>query len=200
MIRVVLTGGPGAGKTVISRRVAETSGGHIGCVPEAATAVYEQCNTRWDLVDLARRREIQRRIYHLQLERESAPITHSPIPRILLHDRGTIDGAAYWPDGPDDYWNDLGTTHAAELARYDAVIWLETAAILGIYDGGSSNPVRFENSAEAVHNGQRVGQLWSAHPHFFRVSAYPTLDEKIEQVQTILASLQDPHKKPRPPT
>jgi len=193
MIRVVLTGGPGAGKSTVSRRLAQESAGRIAFIPEAASTVYEQFNTRWDLVDLPKRRDIQRRIYHLQLERESAPIIDGPVPKILLHDRGTIDGAAYWPDGPDDYWKDLGTTHQAELARYDAVIWLETGAILGIYDGGASNPVRFENATEAVHTGQLVGHLWSAHPKFFRVSAYPILDEKIEVVQSILATLH--HKK-----
>jgi hypothetical protein len=193
MIRVVLTGGPGAGKSSVSRRLADSSAGRIAFLPEAASAVYEQLATRWDLLDPPHRRDMQRRIYRLQIDRESAPLPDGTAPKILLHDRGTIDGAAYWPDGPDAYWTDLGTTHQSELARYDAVIWLETGAILGIYDGGASNPARFEKPAEAVHIGQLVGQLWSVHPHFFRVSAYPTLDQKIAQVETILASLH--HKK-----
>ena len=189
MIRVVLTGGPGAGKSSVSRRLAESSAGRIAFIPEAASTVYEQFATRWDLLDPSQRRDMQRRIYRLQLDREAAPLPEGKSPTILLHDRGTVDGAAYWPDGPDDYWKDLATTYQAELDRYDAVLWLETAAILGIYEGGVTNPVRFETASQAVHIGHLVGQLWSVHPHFFRVSAYPTLDQKIEEVQTILATL-----------
>ena len=48
--------------------------------------------------------------------------------RILLCDRGTADGGAYWPDGSTDFFESVGTTQADELARYDAVIFFETAA------------------------------------------------------------------------
>jgi predicted ATPase len=194
MIRVVLTGGPGAGKSTVTKRLAERAPGRIAVVPEAASTVYQQHNTRWDLLDIKQRRDIQRRIYRLQLQRESAPLSDGSTPKFLVLDRGTIDGAAYWPEGPEEYWKDLKTSHAAELARYDAVIWLETGAILGIYDGGSSNPVRFETSTQAVENGLYLAELWSGHPKFFRVSAYPTIDEKIEQVRSVLESLGKPAK------
>jgi hypothetical protein len=48
--------------------------------------------------------------------------------RILLCDRGTVDGAAYWPDAPDSFFGAVGTTFERELARYDAVLFFETAA------------------------------------------------------------------------
>src|SRR3954464_14583039 len=142
--RIVLTGGPGAGKSVISRRLASDHADRYVRVPEAATQVYDLLQTRWDRLDLPGRRDVQRRIYHLQRNQEDALADQHP-DKILLLDRGTIDGAAYWPEGPDDYWHDLGTTIQAELARYDTILWLQTSAALGLYDHDASNPCRFEN-------------------------------------------------------
>ena len=153
MRRIVLTGGPGAGKTVISDRIAGAYPERFVKVPEAATQVYDALQTRWDRLDVEGRRDVQRRIYHLQRRQEEEMAVLHP-DKVLLLDRGTIDGSAYWPEGPEDYWRDLGTTSGAELARYDAVLWLQTApAIPGMNDGAGSNPWRFEQAAAAVASG-----------------------------------------------
>jgi hypothetical protein len=154
-------------------------------VPEAATQVHQSLRTRWDQVDAAARRDIQRRIYRLQLEQEaSLEAAHAqPAERILLLDRGTVDGAAYWPDGTEEYWKSIGTTLPVELARYDQVIWLETCAAIGMYDGDTSNAYRFEAPADAIASGEMQWQLWRAHPRLSRVAAQPTLAEKIEAVR-----------------
>src|SRR5262245_64554108 len=103
MKRVVLTGGPGAGKTVVSRRIAADHPDRFVLVPEAATQVYDALQTRWDKLDLEGRRDVQRKIYRLQVDQENRTLESHPGKTLLL-DRGTIDGAAYWPEGPDDYW------------------------------------------------------------------------------------------------
>ena len=132
---IVLTGGPGSGKTRIATLLAERHPERFVAVPEAATQIYALLNTRWDRLDAVGRRDVQRRIYNLQLEQEAAlrnmlASTRRPDP-VLILDRGTVDGSAYWPDGPADYWRELRTTQAAELARYDVVIWLESTAAIG---------------------------------------------------------------------
>src|SRR5438067_4269108 len=142
MKRIVLTGGPGAGKTVVTTRIAADDPQRFVRVPEAATQVYFALQTRWDRLDIEGRREVQRKIYHLQVEQEERMAREHP-EKILLLDRGTVDGAAYWPEGAEEYWKDLGTTVEKELARYDAVVWMQTSAALGIYDGDSSNACRF---------------------------------------------------------
>lgn len=183
--RIVLTGGPGAGKSVIARALAERHPDDFALVPEAATHVYTSLNTRWDRIDLPTKRDVQRAIYRWQLEQEAKLAETHPRHTLLL-DRGTIDGAAYWPDGPDAYWPDVGTTHLTELARYDMVLWLETAAALGIYDGSASNETRFEDAAGAIAAGQRLLDLWGPHPRLVRVAACQTLDEKVEAVHRAL--------------
>ncbi len=189
--RIVLTGGPGAGKTVISAHLAAEQCNRMVLVPESATAVYAALQTRWDRLDTEGRRAAQRMIYHNQLEQESRLAAAHPGKALLL-DRGTIDGAAYWPEGPAAYWQDLGSTHADELNRYDAVIWLQTAAAIQIYDGSGSNACRFEDGPAAVQSGEVLKSLWGGHRRFLTVDAYPNLEDKIAAVQRVLHSLLQP--------
>lgn len=183
--KIVLTGGPGAGKTVVSAEVVRRLGGRVALVPESATHVYTELGTRWDRLDLSGRRDAQRRMYLWQLEQERRAETSFP-DRPLLLDRGTIDGAAYWPEGHEAFWPAMGTSREAELARYDAVIFLETAAALGIYDGASSNQVRFETPAQAIESGQLLLRLWQGHPRLRHVAAYREVEHKVGAVIQIL--------------
>jgi predicted ATPase len=185
MRRIVLTGGPNAGKTVIAETLAREEPTRFVVVPEAATQVYTALRTRWDRLDADGRRDVQRRIYRLQREQEDRLAAAYP-QRVLLLDRGTIDGSAYWPDGPDAYWADLQTDPAAELARYDAVIWLETSAAIGHYDGDAGNPVRFEDPDAAIANGRRLETLWSRHPRLHHVGAFADFADKLAAVREVL--------------
>jgi predicted ATPase len=188
MKKIVITGAPGSGKTVITHRLADSDPVHFVAVPEAATQVYAQLNTRWDKLDLDGRHDAQRRMYALQLEQEAHLAAQHP-DKVLLLDRGTIDGAAYWPEGPQAFWADRATTHADELKRYDAVIVLETTAAIGLYDGDESNFCRFEDPAGAIASGELLKQLWAGHPRLRFVAAYETIDEKLAAVRGELLTL-----------
>ncbi len=185
MKRIVLTGGPGAGKTCITSKLASDEPHRFVRVPEAATQVYDVLRTRWDRLDPAGRRMVQRRIYQLQRLQE-AEVEQSAPGKILLLDRGTIDGAAYWPEGPDDYWRALNTNEADELARYDAVIWLQSCAAIGLYDGEASNPRRHEDPETALAIGDYLRQLWSNHPRLYLVGATSKLEDKLVRVREII--------------
>jgi predicted ATPase len=187
-LKIVLTGGPGAGKTVICARLASQMPQPIVCVPEAASRVYSILGTRWDRLNLEARRDVQRQIYQMQIELEAEAIQGNPGSDQLL-DRGTMDGAAYWPKGSDDYWRAVGTTQAAELARYDAVIWLESCAAIGAYDGNTSNPCRFEDAEEAIATGAKLAEVWAGHRGFMRVGARETVDEKAVEVLEIVREI-----------
>jgi predicted ATPase len=188
MRKIVVTGGPGSGKTVITRAIAEADPHRFVRVPEAATQVYTLLNTRWDKLDLEGRYDAQRRMYRLQLEQEARLAREHPHQTLLL-DRGTVDGSAYWPEGPEHFWRDIGTTHEAELNRYDAIILLETCATLGLYDGDASNFCRFEDADAAVRSSAFLKQLWSAHPRVIHVDSYPDLADKVAAVRRALEQL-----------
>src|SRR5437763_8450406 len=188
MSRIVLTGGPGAGKTVISKHIAAAHPQRFVLVPEAATQVYDALQTRWDKLDLEGRREVQRKIYQLQVDQEDRTAAANP-EKILLLDRGTIDGAAYWPEGSEDYWRDVGSTLDVELMRYDMVIWMESCAALGLYDGDASNFCRFEDAQGAIESGKLLLRLWGGHPNLKHVGAFTNLGDKIAAVIEALNSL-----------
>ncbi len=185
---IVLTGGPAAGKSQALEHLLKCFPDRLAPVREAATAVYRTLNTTWDKLDLDGQRAVQRAIYHLQLAQESATRRLNP-GKVLLLDRGTIDGSAYWPDGPEAYWHDLRADAAAELQRYDAVIWLETRAVLGSYDGKETNTTRFENAPQAIAAGRLQHDLWASHPTFHQVPAAEDWAHKLARLEAEVGKL-----------
>jgi predicted ATPase len=188
MQRIVFTGGPGAGKTSVCALFARQHPRRFAPVPEAATQVYERLRTRWDRLDDAARRDVQRQICALQVEQEQRAAREQPGQTLLL-DRGTVDGSAYWPAGPDDYWRSMNLSREAELARYDAVVWMESCAAVGAYDGSLTNSVRHEDAAAALACGEGLRRAWAGHPRFIEVRACSTFDEKVARVEHVLRHL-----------
>jgi predicted ATPase len=183
MKRIVLTGPPCSGKTTVSTAIGAILRDFV-VVPEAATQVYSADATRWDLLDLAGRKDCQRRIYQLQLRQEAEYAERHPDKNLLL-DRGTLDGAVYWPDGSEAYWREMGTNLEEELRRYDRVIFMETAATIGVY-GFSTNACRFEDAQAAIANGRALAALWGKHPKMVAVPAFESVEEKVAAVKGIL--------------
>ena len=160
--RVVLTGGPGAGKTAVLELIRQSFCVHVKVLPEAAGIVFGGGFPRGDGFGL--REAAQREIFYVQRELESA--ADSANPAITLCDRGTVDGAAYWP-GPNDLWASVGTTLEEQLGRYDAVIHLRTPEASDGYN--HQNPLRVESAAEAAVIDARILRVWEKHPHRFIV-------------------------------
>ena len=160
--RVVLTGGPGGGKTTAADLFRREIGDRVIVVPEAATLLFSGGFPR--LANPSAQRSTQCAIYQVQRGLEDIQAARYP-DRILLCDRGTVDGGAYWPAGADDFYATLGTSQADELARYDAVLFFETAAH-GDHGFESENRYRTESQQEAIALDSRLRALWSPHPHF----------------------------------
>ncbi len=93
--RVVLTGGPGAGKTAVLELIRLFFCEHVKTLPEAAGIVFGGRFPRSDSPPL--RQAAQRAIYHIQRELESVADTENAA--VVLCDRGTVDCAAYWTRG-----------------------------------------------------------------------------------------------------
>jgi hypothetical protein len=119
-------------------------------------------------------RAAQRAIYHVQCELEAAADVGSPA--IVLCDRGTVDGVAYWP-GPGDMWAELGTTLAAQQQRYASVIHLRTP--LAGYN--HQNSLRIESQAEAGIIDERIATAWTGHPRRHFVSSTSDFLTKAQQ-------------------
>ena len=176
---VVLTGGPGAGKTAILELIRQSFCQHVKVLPEAAGIVFGGGFPRGESVGL--RQAAQRAIFYVQRELETAADGENPA--VVLCDRGTIDGAAYWPN-QDDLWSSVGTTLEEQLKRYDAVIHLRTPTIDNGYN--RTNPLRIESAADATDIDGRIERLWQGHPRRFIVEATPDFMEKASRAIEIL--------------
>jgi predicted ATPase len=166
LCRIVLTGGPGGGKTTAADMLRREIGDRIVIVPEAATMLFSGGFPRCEEVEA--RKAAQRAIFHVQRNIEEVQSARYP-GRVLLCDRGTVDGAAYWPSNdPNEFFAELGTTLDLELRRYDAVLFFETAAV-GDFSIETGNPVRIESNREAVALDTRMRELWRAHPNFVHI-------------------------------
>lgn len=183
--RIVLTGGPGGGKTTAADLFRREIGEGVVVVPEAATLLFSGGFPR--TADMRARKAAQQAIYHVQTQLENVQSALYP-ERVLLCDRGTIDGAAYWPDDPSGFFAAVGSSESAELERYDAVLFFESAAVGNIsIEGG--NPTRVETNAEAVALDARLRGLWSKHRRFAVIPHHPSFVKKIMLGLALLDSL-----------
>jgi predicted ATPase len=160
--RIVLTGGPGGGKTTALDLIRREFSGKIATVPEAATMIFSGGIER-SHDDLVLKTQ-QSAIFNLQKNLEDiqrAMHRHS----IILCDRGSLDGLAYWPGSDEDFFKSMDTTIAEEFARYDAVIFFESAAKSG-ESIKSNNPIRNESEKAAIALDDKLQTIWSQHPNF----------------------------------
>ena len=163
--KIALSGGPGGGKSTAAELYKLEYKDFISLVPEAATLLFRGGYPRVDSPLVVE--SIQHSIFHVQNNLEKTYATLFPH-HALLCDRGTVDGGAYWPNGPEDFFKTMGTSLEAELKRYDAVIFFETAAAGGLaIDLG--NPVRNEDQRKAIEIDLKLKSLWSLHPNFVYV-------------------------------
>jgi predicted ATPase len=183
--RIVLTGGPGGGKTTAADLFRREIGDRVVVVPEAATMLFSGGFPRGD--GPLTQRAIQSAIFHVQRNVEQAYRTQYP-ERVLLCDRGTVDGAAYWPDSTDEFFAEQGTTLAEELARYQAVLFFESAAVGGIVIEGG-NPIRTEDVHAAAALDRRLRELWERHPNFVLVRHEASFFHKLTHAFEALTKL-----------
>jgi predicted ATPase len=178
--RIVLTGGPGAGKTALLELIRQSFCAHVRVLPEAASIVFGGGFPRHD--DRECQRAAQRAIYHVQRQLEITGDSHNPA--IVLCDRGTLDGLAYWPGPAEDYWGALGTSRDVERARYDAVIHLRTpTAELGY---NHQNPLRTESAARAAEVDALILQAWDGHPRRWLIESSADFLDKAARALDVL--------------
>jgi predicted ATPase len=186
--RIVLTGGPGSGKSTAASFLAREFADDLWVLPESATLLYRGGLPR---ASTDRGQQVaQRAIFNVQRSLEEATALQHP-GRVQLCDRATIDGAAYWPDGPDSFFQSMGSSRERELARYDAVVFMHTAATLPA--GYERNlEVRTEDRAEAIELDGRIHDLFSDHPAFIEVESHASFLDKLIAVRNAVATLLEP--------
>ncbi len=183
---IAITGGPGGGKSTVAALVRQELARDVVVVPEVATHLLGGFFPA--ITNAEERRAVQRAIYHVQLNLEAVHRARPGDGKVLVCDRGILDGAAYWPDGADDFCESVCGDAARALQRYDAVVFLETAAAGGL-SIESDNAARLETAMEALRIDALLRQVWSAHPVFRFVPHAELFDSKVKHALDELRAL-----------
>ena len=180
MKRIVVTGGPGAGKTASLEMARLMLCEHVAFARESASIVFGGGFPREARPHA--RCSAQRAIFHVQRELESL-FDDDPGIQVLVCDRGTVDGLAYWPRVHDDFFHEVHTTRAAELARYDLVLHLRPPPD---DDGYERSPLRVESALEAARLDASLERAWEGHPRRVFVEHTHDFVAKVKQVLSVI--------------
>lgn len=163
--KIVVTGGPSGGKTTLIEGLKKELGAQAAVVPEAASILYRGGFPR--LKSKEAPLHTQKSIFYVQRELEALIMAENEKSPLIVCDRGSLDGIAYWSRPEAHFFKTLGTTRAKEIKRYDWVIHLDTAAP-DFYD--TTNPIRTESYREAAALNERVKEAWRHHPRRFIIT------------------------------
>lgn len=192
--RIVLTGGPCAGKTTALVKVIEhftSLGFKVFTIPEVPT-IFSQAGMNYLTENKALFYEGEKATLEMQLAFEDKFMRMADQctePTVVVCDRGTMDISAYMSA---EMWDEItaavGTTSVELRQRYDAVLHLVSAA-----DGAeqfyttANNAQRYEQMNEeglriARELDKKVIKAWTGHPHLRVINNHEDFDKKLNRV------------------
>ena len=186
IIKIVITGGPCAGKTEAMNLIKDTfskRGYVVLFVPETATELITGGVCPWTTGT-----NLDYQICQCKLQAFKENIFHeaiSTMPQdkfLLVCDRGMFDNRAYMTQEEfEQVMEHLDMTEAQMNARYDAVFHLVTTA-KGLEDFYSleNNVARYETAEQAAALDDRLIQAWSNHPNHFIIENYLDIHQKMD--------------------
>lgn len=182
---IVLTGGPGAGKTAVLEMLRRAVCPHVALLPESAGILFS--GGFWRGTSMDAHKSAQRAIFHVQRELEFMVQADKKY-LVGVCDRGTLDGLAYWPNHDNSFFEELGIKQAEEIKRYSVVIHMRTPTKEIGYN--HENPLRIESPHSALLLDKRLEKAWSGHPRrFFVENKDDFLEKAKEALRLILAEL-----------
>ena len=189
IMKIMITGGPCAGKTAALDRICAAVDCPVLVVPETATELILSGITPWGDPDFQAIRVARQLRAEEQAYRAAEEISEQRI--LMIFDRGIADTRAYTTAG--EYaaiLRENGLTEEAVMDRYDAVIHL-TSAAKGAPESYSlqSNAARTETTQEAASLDNRILDAWAAHPNRVILPASESFDEKLESLLLAVANL-----------
>jgi len=179
---IVLTGGPGGGKSALLNR----------CMTEPELAAHllplEEAiqGMRGSGLD-PRSREFHCVLAAHQIAAEDAlkRTTASHHRRAIVTHGGTLDRCAFWQSfgySRESFFEMTGSTLEVHYRRYSLVLHLESAAVR-VPEAYLRYPLapRAESAAEATRLDELLASLWSSHPRYVRMAAAPEFEIKLAQ-------------------
>ena len=190
IVKIVLTGGPAAGKTTLTSQILkefkQEDGWRVITIPETATDLisgfgikpFGNCMSMLAFQDFV----IADQIHKEKLALAAAEIV--PEDNILIiYDRALLDDKAYITD--EEFAQVLskfdGRTEASVLANYDMVLHLVTCAKGAEFAYNLGNNARTESLEYAREMDDRTLRAWSAHPNLKIIDNSVNFADKIQR-------------------
>ncbi|MCB0367006.1 MAG: ATP-binding protein [Bdellovibrionaceae bacterium] len=184
-MKLVLTGGPSGGKTTMAMSITKVFAQRVVMIPESASILFGGGFSRRTYADAVKLQ--QQAIYAVQVAHEAIYEMENKEDLLMVCDRGTLDGWAYWPNEKDpEFFSKIQSSEKAELSRYDWVIHLDTA---GSESYDKENVIRIENHTEADLINERIKQCWSGHPRRFIIPSTESFFHKVSAVMSIVEKI-----------
>ena len=202
LTKIVITGGPSAGKTTAMSWVQNAFsklGYTVLFVPETATEFITGGVAPWTCGTNLDYQKVQMEL-QLTKERlfEKAARTMKAEKILIVCDRGAIDNKSYMND--EEFaavLREVGKTERELLLSYDAVFHLVSAAKgAEEFYTFANNAARYESVGQAVELDDRLIAAWQGHPHHCIIDNSVELREKLKN---LIAAIRDFLGEPAPP-
>lgn len=194
IIKIVITGGPCAGKSTALKYVSEhlKKRFEVLVLSETATELKNSGITPENIGHV----EFQRLLFKLQMKKEEIITSAAKIQgkdTAIILDRGALDGKAYISD--NDFRVILEEAAISEeeiLNSYDAVFHLVTAAASGADKYTvKNNAARTETADEAFAIDIKTMNAWKKHKHFKVIQSNADFHDKINNLITEIDNIID---------
>lgn len=185
--KIVLTGGPCAGKTTAMNWIQnffQKQGYKVLFIPETATELITGGLTPWETKTNS---DFESILFDLQMKKEklfeegAKKLSNDKI--LIVCDRGLLDNKAYMPKRDFDYLLKSKKLNEVKLRdSYDAVFHLVTAAKGAKEYYNLDNAARTETIEEATKLDDSLIASWTGHPHFRIIDNSTDFENKMKRL------------------